>query len=437
MKSLIDWKCSTPEAPWQDLPTPDFQESPADLRLHPGQIFQQIQGWGGCFNEIGWRALGFLSEGDRREVMKALFDPAHGSNFNVCRMPIGASDFSLDFYSLAEVPGDFGMEHFSIERDKQHMIPFIQAAMECQPDLKVWASPWSPPKWMKTTNSYTFGHLKADESTRKAYAHYFSKFIQAYRQEGIDLFAIMPQNEPCWNNRDYPACGYTRDEFVTFLKDDLIPRLEQDDVACQVWLGTMVDEEHGDLPLTFDYLTSLLEDSSIASKLSGIGCQYGKNTLTRAHAAYPSLPLMQTETSCGNGINDWNYAKNQFDLIKFYLDGGVSSYMLWNLILDHTGRSVGGWPQSAPVTIDTRRRVAIFNPQFHMYKHFSAFVLPGAHRIGHSGSWNDAVAFQNPDGRLVLVVQNSSADPVKVAIDLGDSKITPILPPQSWSTFTH
>ena len=113
-------------------------------------------------------------------------------NFTLGRAPIGANDFSLGWYSLNETPGDYEMKHFSIERNREALIPFIKAAMKYQPRLGVWAVPWCPQSWMTTNGRYRQGHIKADPQTFAAYALYFSKFVQAWRAEGINLYAIHP-----------------------------------------------------------------------------------------------------------------------------------------------------------------------------------------------------------------------------------------------------
>jgi glucosylceramidase len=435
----VSWKCSTVAEPWVDMDCPDLPAggagSGACLKIYPEKTFQPILGWGGCFNEKGWEAMAVLAPRERNRLLKSIFDPADGCKFNVCRVPIGSNDYSTDLYSLAEKPGDYGMEHFSIERDRKRLIPYIMAAMKFRPDLRIWGSPWSPPKWLKTTDAYTFGALKQDEESLKAYALYFAKFVKAYRAEGINLFAVMPQNEPCWNNRDYPACGFECGPFVDFVKNHLVPTFEREKTDCDIWIGTMVDSKHGDIRLSFEYISRLLSDASLRGKIAGVGCQYGDELMRQTREAYPSVPLMQTETYCGNASNDWSYARQQFDSVKTYLESGAGYYMLWNMVLDETGRSVAGWPQSAPVTVNSETKAVTYNSQFHMFKHFSGFVAPGGYRIEVSGDWSEALAFRNPDGRIVVVMQNSAEKACAVTVDIGGRRIQPVLRPQSWNTF--
>lgn len=435
-KEKIAWTASTVAKPWVAMDCPVIGTCrDAELRVDSEKTFQRILGWGGCFNEKGWEAMKVLSELDRHQLLKSIFDPVEGCHFNVCRVPIGANDYSWDLYSLNETVGDYAMEHFSLNRDRQRLIPYVKAAMEIQPQLRIWGSPWTPPHWLKTTSAYTFGALKNDDSSLNAYALYFSKFVKAYRDEGIDVFAVMPQNEPCWNNRDYPACGWECDQFVRFVKSHLIPVFHREQTNCEVWIGTMVDSKYGDIRLNVDYITRLLNEESLRGKIAGVGCQYGEDLMRQTHANYPEVILMQTETDCGSGTNDWKYAKQQFDSVRTYLECGASYYMLWNMVLSEAGRSVAGWRQSAPVTVHSETGAVTYNPQFHMFKHFSHFVMPGARRMILSGDTGDGVAFKNPDGSHVVVLQNSSSEAQETTLDMGGALIRPRIPPQSWNTF--
>jgi glucosylceramidase len=433
------WKCTTNLNRWTDMPPlipvhPDNDNPLSEvIIIDQNTVYQEIKGWGGCFNERGWDAVSILSQDTCDSVISAFFDPIDGCKFNICRMPIGASDFAMDMYTLNDTQGDYAMEHFSIERDKQKLIPFIKAAMVYKPDLKMWGIPWTPPKWLKTSNMFTGGYLKQDEQSLNAYALYFEKYVQAYRNEGIDIFAIMPQNEPCWDMSDYTACGYTDDENYNFMKNYLIPRFKNN-LNCEIWIGSLVNTESG-IHIKFDFVSKLLSDSAISSDISGVGCQYGDQIMTQVHNAYPDIELMQTETYCGDHENNWTYAEDQFREVKKYLDAGANSYMLWNMILDETGRSFANWAQCSPVTIDRKTKTVVYNPQFYMFKHFSHYVVPGAKKIETSGNWDDKIAFENPDGNIVLVLQNAKDSDNTIVISFNGKMVIPTLPARSWNTF--
>ena len=152
----VIWHSSNEQAQWKEkqcLPT----TSDAMLEVD-GREYQRMEGFGGCFNELGYRALSHLSPSDRAQLLTELYAPNH-ANFNLCRLPIGANDYAEDWYSLDETPGDFSLEHFSIERDKHCLIPYIKEAQRYQPEMKLFASPWSPPTWMKDPPVYNWGKL--------------------------------------------------------------------------------------------------------------------------------------------------------------------------------------------------------------------------------------------------------------------------------------
>jgi len=188
--ATITWISSADQQPWQTMPSPSLTTAgstvPPEVRIAPRKTYQTIDGFGGCFNELGWVALGKASEADRKQVVAALFGE-DGCAFTVARLPIGASDFALDGYSLAETPDDYELKFFSIKRDKQHLIPFVKAAMRVRPDLRCWGSPWSPPAWMKSNNHYSRGSLKWDPAILHSYAMYFARWVEAYRAAGVNI----------------------------------------------------------------------------------------------------------------------------------------------------------------------------------------------------------------------------------------------------------
>jgi glucosylceramidase len=180
---------------------------------HPKQT---IDGFGACFNELGWEALNALEAETRENIFRELFAPGVGTNFTICRMPLGANDFSRDWYSYDEIADDFTLEHFMIENDLETLIPFIHRAQHHQPSLKLWASPWSPPTWMKYNKHYAAAlpwpgsnvenGLRPDQVGKEgtdmfiqeepyfhAYANYFGRFIDAYQEQGIQLGSDVPK----------------------------------------------------------------------------------------------------------------------------------------------------------------------------------------------------------------------------------------------------
>ncbi|MGA2053162.1 MAG: glycoside hydrolase family 30 beta sandwich domain-containing protein, partial [Opitutales bacterium] len=338
-----------------------------------------------------------------------------------------SSDYALSAYSLDDTPGDYALAHFSIDRDKQLLIPYIKAAQALQPGLKVWGVPWSPPGWMKTNNGLVGGRIKADGQTMTALALYFEKYVQAYQADGVHLFMIMPQNEPTISS-NYSSCRWTGDELANFIKNYLGPKFAADSVPCEIWLGTLQNSD-------YTYVAPSVDDGATLAIIKGIGFQWGgSKSCALVHQEHPEEKLMQSETECGNHENDWHYAEKQYDLIKNYIEAGVSSYMLWNMVLDETGKSWAGWAQCSPVVVDTETKKVTYTPQFYAFKHFSYYVQPGATRVFTSGSYGDQIGFINPNGDIVIVLKNGTNDAVPVAIEFDGQKVKPTLPAHSFNT---
>jgi glucosylceramidase len=442
----LQWICSTETARWQPLPATVLPlpsaPAPAALQLDPQTTYQTIDGFGGCFNELGWTALQALDPAGQATALQALFAPG-GCNFNLCRVGIGANDFALNWYSLDESPGDFTMAHFTIERDRQYLIPYIKAAMQYQPNLAIWGVPWCPPSWMTTSGQYFGGHMKDDSQTLAAYALYFSKYVQAYREEGINLYAIHPQNEPLYNDSKYhyPQCAWNGTEIDTFLRDYLVPQLKKDHVDVQVWLGTMVSKNMA------AYTDPVLGDPATNPSIAGVGYQYnGQNLFLATHQKYPDKKMLETETECYHGENTWTQAMTTFGKIIQDLNHFANGYTFWNMILSEKATSSWGWKQNSLLIIDAPTKTIVYNPEFYSLKHVSHFVQPGASRIGCSITSADtalnaaftdrtAIAFRNPSGELVLVVANPGKTVQPLTIQSGHSTARVDLPASSMNTF--
>ena len=211
---------SAPDKQWVEKETAAFAGK-AQLSL-TGEKFQTVRGFGGCFNELSRIAMECLTDEQRGEIMDSLFNEENGCNFKICRVPIGASDYAAEWYSCDETDGDYALEHFNIERDKVYLLPYIREAMERQPELTLFASPWSPPTWMKFPKAYNFGTLRWEEPVLKAYAQYFVKFVSAYAEQGVTVEAVHVQNEPIADQK-FPSCVWTGEQLRDFIRDYLAP----------------------------------------------------------------------------------------------------------------------------------------------------------------------------------------------------------------------
>jgi glucosylceramidase len=437
----IQWKCSTAQNAWTDKPEVSLHDtvpvpttSRFQLLVDSRRQSQVIDGWGGCFNERGWKALEVLSPAERDQVMRSLFDPKTGLKLDYCRTPIGASDYAITLYSLDETPNDYSMRDFSISRDKERLIPYIKAAQVIRPDLKLWAVPWSPPSWMKDNNNLISGNIKDDPKTLDALALYFARYVQAYKKEGINIGMVMPQNEPNIAT-NYTSCLWTGEQFAKFVGYHLGPTFKKERVNAKIFLGTFNESNRGGYAY---WVGPSLQDPNVRKYVDGIGCQWGADvTMAETHFLFPKLKLMQTEAECGKtNSNDWAFAEYQYQLAKKWFSAGASSNMIWNLVLDETGKSTAGWAQCSPIVIDSRSKSIIYTPYYYLYKHFSYFVQPGAHVIATESTWGDRVAFVNPNGEVVVVMGNSANMdlPVTLNIDGRQSDVV-TLPAHSFNTF--
>ena len=442
----LRWISSTQSAQWEQMPVeavaPSAQPSSAQIstaqtsaataiQLDSRTAYQTIDGFGSCFNDLGWQALQALDPPAREQALQSLFSPS-GANFTLGRAPIGANDFATGWYSYDETPGDFALTHFSIDHDRQTLLPFIHAAMRVQPALAIWAVPWSPPTWMKTNGAYKGGEMKDDPQTLASYALYFSKYIQAYRAEGIHLFAVMPQNEPRYNNNVYPQADWSGALMNVFLRDYLVPRLQQDKISIQVWLGTIVNENIA------DYILPVLDDPRTAPSIAGVAYQYGgQQALLATHQRYPGIKLMQSETECYNGDNLWQQGLITFRKIIEDTSHFAGSYFFWNTVLNDAETSSWGWRQNSLLTVDRSTKQVRYNPEFYAMKHFSASVLPGARRITVSGGpFPQIVAFANPNGNQVLEFENDSEQSLDATLQSGGKLYLLRVPAKSMNTVT-
>ena len=419
-------------------------EGSPDLALEEATTYQPIDGFGGAFNEQGWDALAALDEGGRQQALRLLFDAQDGARFRFGRLPIGASDYALDRYTLDDVPGDHAMERFSIERDRALLIPYTRAALAVQPALRLWASAWTPPPWLKTNGAYDGGAMRDDPASLAAYALYLARFVESYRAEGLTIQAVHVQNEPAQLTR-YPSCLWTPELVRDFVRDHLGPTFESRQVSAEIWLGTLNTAEPR-------YASAVLGDAGARRHVRGIGVQWGALAITAELAAsYPTLPLMQTETVCGNhpweaGFdpdrppNDHAYGELTWGRILAYLRAGVRSYMAWNMVLDAEGKNLDSerpWPQNALLMVDRQGCRLVETPAYWAFRHFSSFVDVGAVRVGLTGIWDDAIAFRNPDGHLVVVLQNAADQARTLILSARGDLLELDLPAHGWATLAY
>ena len=442
--NLMRWVCTTETNPWveKDVLVNTGKDSKT-INVNPDKTLQAIDGFGGCFNELGWEALNSVSYAEKQDILNSLFNQVSGCKFNICRMPLGANDYSADWYSYNEIPGDYKMEHFSIAHDRLRLIPYIKTAKKIKPDLKIWASPWCPPSWMKTNNHYACKASRTngleqdnrgkemenmfimDEKTLSAYALYFSKFIQEYKKEGIDIYAVHIQNEPN-SCQDFPSCVWIPEGLSSLIKY-IGSQFERDKIETEIWLGTIERPQP-------ERIDPILSDPEVAKYINGLGFQWaGKGVVGHVNKTYPDFKLMQTETECGEGTNDWAAMEYTFSLMKHYFENGVNAYEYWNMVLDYSGQSHWEWKQNSMITITEDLKVR-YNPEFYLMKHFSYFIKPSARFIDVSSEEN-CLTFLNPENEIVIIYYNEKEELITRAFKIGTENVVINFPRKSLNSF--
>ena len=441
------------------------QAAPSTVVVDTGQRFQVWRGTGGTFNEVGWRAMHALDEGDRKKIMALLFDAQQGIGFTWGRIPIGASDFALNRYTLNDTAGDASMTQFSIARDQQYLIPFIKAAQRASNNVRFWASPWTPPPWMKDNTGFDKGAF--NPAYFQAYARYLVKWVQAYENLGMPIHHLQPQNEPGWS-QDYPSCAWGPSNdgdkvtqrpvtLATFVKDYLSPAIAQASLNTELWYGTLSNAQH-----FRTYWNALLADNAVKS-VAGVGLQWGTGQFVQEIANTrglngQNLIVMQSEHKCGNypwlnkktrdlkqanqetflvtmAPNNHAYAEESWQLIKQWVEQGVNIYSAWNMVLDTEGfnmDTVRPWPQNALIVVDTAHRHFRLTPAYYVFRHFGQYLKVGAQRVAVRGA--NALAFENPDGSLLVTLYNPEHAEAVLGVQLGQEVVNLKLPARGWGT---
>ncbi len=311
-------------------------------------------------------------------ILKAYFDPQDGLGYTLCRTHINSCDFSLGNYAYDEVDGDVDLAHFSIERDHRTLIPLIRAALQVAGGpIKLFASPWSPPAWMKTNGQMNFGG-KLKPEYRAAWALYYARYVRAYAEEGIPIWGVSVQNEP-EATQTWDSCLYTGEEERDFVRDFLGPMLKAQGLG---HLRVIIWDHNRDR--MYERAKAVLDDPHAAQYVWGTGFHWyvGDNfdNVQRVHDAFPDKALLFTE-GCQEGgphLNDWSVAERYARSIINDLNRWTVGWVDWNLVLDEQGgpNHVGNYC-SAPIIADTQvcsLAGVTFNPSYYAIGHFARFI---------------------------------------------------------------
>ncbi|HMU09267.1 MAG TPA: glycoside hydrolase family 30 protein [Ferruginibacter sp.] len=392
-------------------------ENEITVFVDPGKTFQTYFGIGAALTDASAETFYKLPKEKQQELLTAYFSADKGIGYTVARTNINSCDFSSDMYTYIK-EGDKELNSFNIEHDKKFKIPFIKEAMNASGNnLNLFASPWSPPAFMKDNNDMLQGG-KLRSEFHDSWAMYFTKFIKAYEKEGVPVWGITIQNEPMAKQR-WESCIYTGEEERDFLKEHLGPTMEKEglkDKKIIVW-------DHN-RDLIYQRAQTYFNDPEAAKYIWGIGFHWYEDwsggspmydNLRRVYESYPDKNIFFTE-GCAESFDSTRY--NAWVLGEEYgrsmindFNNGMVGFTDWNILLDEKGGP--NHVQNfcfAPVHGDTRTGQLIYTNAYYYIGHFSKFIKPGAKRIISSSSRSQLLttAFKNEDGKIVVIVMNQS-----------------------------
>jgi len=431
----------------------------AFIKLLPDQKFQTITGFGGAFTESSAYLLNKLSKEKRKKVIDAYFSE-DGANYSLTRTHMNSCDFSLSNYSYTPVEGDKELKHFTIQEDKDDLIPMIKDALATSKDgFKIFASPWSAAPWMKDNNKWVGGKLLP--KYYDTWALFFSKYVDAYKKEGIDIWGFTVENEPLGNGNNWESMHYSPDEMTNFVQNYLGPKLEADGKGDVKILGYDQNREH-----LKEWIDSQFKNEETSKYFDGTAIHWYASTyevfpeeLQYAHNKAPNKYLIQAEACVDSEIPKWQddswywnkeatdwgwdwapekdkhfhpkyapvnrYARDIIGCLNNWVDGWVD----WNMVLDTKGGP--NWFKNwcvAPVIVDPEKDEVYFTPIYYTMAHFSKYIRPGATRIGFENSDENLMvtAAKNPDESIVIILFNEGeeAKSINLALQNKSTEIT-------------
>ena len=438
-----------------------------EVTIDLSQKKQTITGFGGAFTEASAHLLNKLGPANREKILKAYF-AKEGANYSLTRTHMNSCDFSLSNYSYTPVADDISLEHFSIQEDKDDLIPMIKAAMAISEDgFKLFASPWTAAPWMKDNNSWVGGKLLP--KYYDTWALFFSKYVDAYRAEGIDIWGFTVENEPHGNGNNWESMIYSPKEMTTFVKNHLSPKLSAEGKGDLVILG--YDQNREGIK---EWVDEMYKDVETAQHFDGTAIHWYESTyevfpeaLQYAHNKAPNKYLIQTEACVDDEIPVWNndawywtkeatdwgykwreeekkylhpkyapvnrYARDIIGCLNNWVDGWVD----WNMVLDRQGGP--NWKKNwciAPVIVDPDKDEVYLTPLYYVMAHFSKFIRPGAKvlKVKNPAKSLQITAAENPDKSIAVVVFNEGLTEKTYTLKLQTLNKTIRIAPQAIQT---
>ncbi|MBU2929126.1 glycoside hydrolase family 30 protein [Winogradskyella psychrotolerans] len=431
-------------------------DSSAVIKLLPEQKFQTITGFGGSFTESSAYLINKLSKKNRDTILQAYFAD-DGARYSLTRTHIASCDFSLNNYTYAPVVDDMDMESFNIEEDRDDLIPMIKDAQAVSTDgFKIISSPWTSPPWMKDNKEYVGGKLLP--KYYDVFALYFSKYLEAYKAEGIDIWGLTPVNEPHGNGNNWESMHFSPEEETDFVQNHLGPKLEADGYGDVNILG--YDQNREGLG---EWVDAMFKDEASSKYFAGTAIHWYESTydyfpeeLQYAHDKAPDKYLIETEGCIDSQVpvwqndawywkkeaTDWGYDWREDDKKYLHpkyapvnryardiigcLNNWVDGWVDWNMVLDRQGGP--NWFENwcvAPVIVDPDADEVYFTPLYYTMAHFSKYIRPGAEVIGVENADEDLMvtAAKNPDGSIAVVLFNEGTTSIDFSLMLGEEMV--------------
>jgi glucosylceramidase len=383
--------------------------------VDPGRQFQTFLGIGGALTDASAETFAKLPKQKQREFIDAHFDERRGIGYKLARTNIHSCDFSSGSYTYVD-EGDKELKSFSVAHDKQYRIPFIKEILAAtKGQLNIFASPWSPPAFMKDNNDILHGG-KLKPEFYQSWANYYAKFIRAYQAEGIPIWGLSIQNEPMATQK-WESCIYSAEEERDFLKNFLGPTLSRAGLADK----KIIAWDHN-RDLIYQRVSTLLADPKAAKFVWGIGYHWYEpwsggdpmfDNVRLVHEIFPDKHLIFTE-GCVDAfdpkkLGEWKFGEQYGRSMIHDFNNGTVGWTDWNILLDERGgpNHVANFC-FAPVHADTKTGELTYLSSYYYIGHFSKFIKPGAKRIASSPSRSQllSTAFLNPDGKAAVVVMN-------------------------------
>ncbi|MBQ2668597.1 MAG: glycoside hydrolase family 30 protein [Clostridia bacterium] len=412
--------------------TADINTELTVLNVYRKAKKQTWLGFGSALTESAACGYAQLPEEKKAEILKLFFSKEEGLGYDWGRMHIGSCDFCEGEYAYTE-PGDREMKTFDLGRDREYVLPMVKDILKASPDLFIFASPWSPPYWMKSNGNVRFGGKLLDE-WKTPWAEYVAKYLESCKAEGIDIPAMTIQNEP-WAVQTWESCQYTAEDEAELIRDHLGPVLEAHGIPMKYIIWDHNKER------VYERAVDTLQDPAVRDKVWGIGFHWYSgdhfDAVGLTHAAFPEKVLIETEYCVSwrlEGTGMMRYARE----ILGNMNNGTQAMVDWNLLLDETGgpyhyRYHGA---SAPVHINRETGELTIQPAYYALAHFAKYIPQGSVCLATSSFDRDVTltAFERPDGKIAVVVINESDVEKRAYLRMNDHTTPLALEPRSIET---